>query len=142
MELLLVEDNRADVLLFSELLAEKDQTVTLHWVRDGEQALDYIFKRRQYETAPKPDVVLLDLGLPRISGYHVLKEMKADNRAEGISVVVLTTSTNPGDRLQCNALGADGFYSKPRSLDEYDSLLANLIKNAFHLNSKSTSPDA
>lgn len=122
MDILLVEDNPADVRLLKELLAEQRQPPDIHWVMDGHEALDYLYQRNEYTKAGKPDMVLLDLGLPRISGYEVLKEIKKDERFHDVPVVILTTSRNPLDEQQCQSLGADRFLSKPRNLKGFEDL--------------------
>jgi CheY-like chemotaxis protein len=99
----------------------------MEWVTDGHEALDYVYRRNEHTEASTPDVILLDLGLPRISGYDVLKNLKTDPAHATIPVVVLTTSRNPFDRSQCQALGADIFLSKPRSLKGYEALVVQLM---------------
>lgn len=136
MNILLVEDNHADAQLLHELLAERDGAPKLHWVLDGYEALDYVMRRGGHANASKPDMILLDLGLPRISGYEVLKEIKEKPEYSGIPVVILTTSRNPLDREQCAALGADSFLSKPHNLRGYEELADKLISQSFLQNPK------
>lgn len=127
MDILMVEDNPADVRLLKELMAEQGHAPNIHWVMDGHEALDYVFQRNEHKSAAKPDMVLLDLGLPRISGYEVLKEIKEDGRFGDLPVVVLTTSRNPLDQNQCKSLGADSFLSKPRNLKGFEELAQQLV---------------
>lgn len=128
---LLVEDNSADARLMTDFLSEKKTPSRLEWVTDGYQALDYVFQQNKFESARRPDVIVLDLGLPRISGYEVLKQIKRDPRYKDIPVIVLSTSSNPVDRVQCMALGADGFYSKPYNLKGYEDLIEQFVKVDF-----------
>lgn len=131
MDILLVEDNPADVRLLKELLSEQEAAPNIQWVMDGHEALDYLLQRNEHKNAARPDYVVLDLGLPRISGYEVLKEIKEDPRFKNIPVIILTTSRNPLDRDQCNQLGADSFLSKPRSLKGFEDLVHQLVSLAF-----------
>ncbi|MDE3059927.1 MAG: response regulator [Pseudomonadota bacterium] len=127
MDILLVEDNKSDAFLLKELFAKKSNAPEIHWVVDGYDALDYVFRRKQYQDAPRPDVILLDLKLPRISGYEVLKQIKSVPGYADIPVVILTTSLNPLDHTQCKALGADICLSKPYGLKDYESMVQRLM---------------
>jgi two-component system, chemotaxis family, response regulator Rcp1 len=126
MDILLVEDNPSDARMLTELLEEKGNAATMHWVKDGYQALDFVTK-----DARRPDVILLDLGLPRISGYEVLKKLKDDGGLSDIPVVILTTSRDPLDSEQCLALGADTFISKPFNLKGFEELAGQLMNKIF-----------
>ncbi len=127
MNILLVEDNRSDAMLLKEFFSEKENTPEIHWVTDGHDALDYLYGQNQYAGAERPDVILLDLGLPRISGYDVLREVKKKPPYADIPVIILTTSCSPLDKNQCMALGADRVMSKPQNLKEYESLVDKLM---------------
>jgi len=127
MDILLVEDSSADAYLLKEVLARKEYAPEIHWVIDGYRALDYIFQRREYQHAPRPDIIVLDLNLPRITGYEVLKELKADTHFSNIPVVILTTSRDPLDRAQCEALGADMCLSKPHIIKEYEDMVQRMM---------------
>ncbi len=126
MNILLVEDNPADMRMLKDLFEETPKPPTLAWVTDGYEALDYVFQRKEYKEAATPDVILLDLGLPRINGYEVLWELKQDPAYKSIPVVILTTSCSPLDRNQCESLGADVYLSKPHSLKGYEELVQQL----------------
>lgn len=127
MQILLVEDNQADAALLREFFEEREESPTVHWVMDGSDALDFVFRQGKYQDAERPDVILLDLGLPRISGYDALKELKQRPDYAGIPVIVLTTSRSPLDRRQCSALGADAYFSKPHDLRGYEELVQQLM---------------
>src|SRR5687767_4777264 len=105
--ILLVEDNSADAYLLSEGFAKTKNAPAVHWVQDGYQALDYVFKRKEYQNAARPDMILLDRNMPRINGFEVLKELKKNSALSTIPVIILTTSRDPLDHSQCKALGAD-----------------------------------
>jgi len=133
MHILLVEDNPSDVRLLKELMEEEGYCPSMHWVMNGRDAMDYIFGNQPYVDEPRPDVVLLDLGLPRISGYEILKDIKLSPEHKDIYTVVLTTSRNPLDQEQCKSLGADAFVSKPRNLKEYKELVVRMVNDLSHL---------
>src|SRR5690606_9449816 len=97
------------------------------WVTNGHDALDYVYSRNDYSGAETPDVILLDLGLPRITGYDVLKQLKQNPAFANIPVLIFSTSCNPLDCSQCEALGADGYISKPNNLKGYEELANKLL---------------
>jgi chemotaxis family two-component system response regulator Rcp1 len=130
-DILLVEDNHADAYLLKELLAEKDSPPELHWAANGREALDFVYRREGYREAKRPDLILLDLGLPVISGYDLLKELKGQSGYADIPVFVLTTSSNPSDSDRCLSLGADGFLTKPSNLEGYRALVQKLTTPGF-----------
>lgn len=127
MKILLVEDNRSDAELLTELLQETEKSPEVHWVTDGAEALKYLNRKDPYESVPRPDLVLLDLGLPRVSGYEVLKTVRTRPELASLLIYVLTTSQNPTDRTECETVGADAFLSKPRNLKEYDALVDRIV---------------
>ena len=106
-DLLLVEDNPADVRLAAELL--RPGGTRLHAVHDGIEALAFLRRQGKHADAPRPDLVILDLNLPRKHGLEVLREIKADDALAGIPVVVLTTSDSPTDVEKCYAQGAAAY---------------------------------
>lgn len=127
MNILLVEDNSADACLLTELFARKGPEAAIHWVTNGYDALDYVFRRKQYGMATPPDLILLDLNMPRINGYEVLRELKENPQAASIPVIILTTSPDPLDYSQCKALGADTCLCKPHGLRDYEALVQQLL---------------
>ncbi len=118
-ELLLVEDNPADVRLAREAL--RDATVAIHLTAagDGVEALALLRNEGEYAHSPRPDMVLLDLNLPRLDGHKLLEEIKADPSLKSIPVVVLTTSSDPLDILNAYELGASFYVTKPPDLDDF-----------------------
>lgn len=131
MEVLLVEDNRADALLLLELLKERSEQIHLHWVTDGLQALDFLHRRGAFADAPAPKLVMLDLGLPMLSGHEVLAELRCSHVARGVPIMVLSTSDSALDREQCLARGAFAYISKPRDLEGYEQLVERLVEDEF-----------
>lgn len=119
MQILLVEDNAADVRLTQEALKDAKILNDLHVARDGVQAMDFLLQRAGYEDAPRPDMVILDLNLPRKDGKEVLAELKGDPALRTIPVAVLTTSEAEIDVLDSYDLGANCFLTKPVDLDQF-----------------------
>lgn len=112
-EVLLVEDDPGDELMTREAFEENKVRNNLHVARDGEEALDFLNRRGEYADAPRPDLVLLDLNLPKFDGRQVLAEIKADEDLRTIPVVVLTTSGAEEDILSSYQLHANAYVTKP-----------------------------
>lgn len=126
MEILLVEDGLLDARLAMGALEQGGFRHRLTWLRDGQEALEFVHRHGQYARAPRPDLILLDLMLPKRSGLEVLHEVKADERLQGIPVVILTASAAEEDRLQCAALKVDGYILKPVNLEKFLALVRTL----------------
>ncbi len=118
-EILLVEDNPADVRLTMEAMRESKMRNRVTVVGDGEQALDYLQRRGPYATAVRPDLILLDLNLPKKDGREVLQEIKAVEELRRIPVVVLTTSKAEEDICRTYDLHANCYITKPMDLDRF-----------------------
>lgn len=131
MRILLVEDSNADASLLKDFLAEEQDAPEIHWVTDGTEALEYLAKQGKYEGAQRPDVILLDLAMPRLGGYEMLKELKQKEHFADIPVIVLTTSYNPKDHHNCIGLGAHAFFSKPSDLQGYENLVQQWMQSEF-----------
>src|SRR4051812_14499039 len=116
-EVLLVEDNPGDVRLTQETLKESKLRIKLHVAEDGVEALAFLRRQPPYANAVRPDVIVLDLNLPRKSGHEVLAEIKNDPSLRLIPVVVLTTSKAEEDIVRSYDLHANCFISKPLDLD-------------------------
>nr|WTA00738.1 response regulator [Streptomyces sp. NBC_00857] len=118
-EVLLVEDDAGDELMTREAFEDNKIRNTLHVVRDGKEALDFLYRRGDHEDAPRPDLVLLDLNLPKYDGRQVLEEIKTDPELASIPVVVLTTSSAEEDILRSYKLHANAYVTKPVDLDQF-----------------------
>lgn len=116
---LLVEDNPADVRLTREVLADGKITNTLHVVADGEEAMAFLRNNGPFASAPRPDLILLDLNLPKKDGREVLAEVKSDPSLKLIPVVILTTSRSDRDILESYNLHANCYISKPVDLLQF-----------------------
>jgi CheY-like chemotaxis protein len=127
--ILLVEDNPQDELLTLRALKRAKVANRIDVVRDGQQALDYLFRSGDYAVREGPDlptVVLLDIGLPRLTGLEVLARLRADARTQLLPVVMLTSSDEDADRLASYAGGANSFVRKPLAFAEFAETVAQL----------------
>ena len=118
-EILLVEDNPGDVTLTIEALKDAKVHNQLSVVQDGVEAMAFLRKEGKYASAPRPDVILLDLNMPRKSGREVLSEIKADEDLKTIPVVILTTSDADEDVVRAYKLNASCYITKPVDLDQF-----------------------
>ena len=134
-EILLVEDNPADVRLTREIFEHDGDPTHLNVVGDGEQAMAYLRRQEPYVDRPRPQLVLLDLNLPKKDGREVLEEMKADVNLCRIPVVVLTTSAAESDISRSYELHANCYITKPLDLDEYFDVVGS-IKNFWLANAR------
>lgn len=131
MEILLVEDNWDDAKLAYEFLKEGQIPHRMTWLWDGDEALDFLHRRGKYARVPHPDIILLDLGLPRVDGRAVLKELKDSDELREIPVVVMTASKDHEDMLKSESLQVDGYMEKPVDLDKFLALVRDL-KRFWH----------
>ncbi|MEW5928838.1 MAG: response regulator [Gemmatimonadota bacterium] len=125
-EVLLVEDNPGDVRLMREAFWEVDVRHCLHTASDGVEAIDFLRRRDGYARAPRPDLIVLDLNLPRKDGREVLAEIKADDRLRHIPVVVLSSSTAAEDVAGAYDLHANCYVSKPVDFDEFVNVVRSI----------------
>ena len=116
--ILMAEDDSDDRLLTREAWAESRLINDLYFVEDGVELLDYLHRRGKYADAPRPDLILLDLNMPRMDGREALAEIKTDPDLRCIPVVVLTTSAAEEDIVRSYDLGVSGFITKPVTFDE------------------------
>jgi CheY-like chemotaxis protein len=118
-EILLVEDNPGDVDLTKEALTDAKVGNRLHVVEDGAQAIDFLFRNGRYADAPRPDIILLDLNLPKKDGRQVLSEIKVAPALKDIPVVILTTSQAEEDILRSYQLHANCYITKPVDFKQF-----------------------
>jgi len=128
--ILLVEDDPGDELMTLEAFADNTHDSTVHVVRDGEQALDFLFRRGEYSQAPRPDLVLLDLNLPKYSGRQVLARIRAEEDLADLPVIILTTSSSEDDIVSSYRLFANAYVTKPVDLDHFTDAI-NQIDTFF-----------
>ena len=118
-QVLMVEDDPGDVDLTKEALKDSKLSMRIAVVEDGEQAVKYLRRQKPYENAPRPDLILLDLNLPKMDGREVLKEIKCDPDLRTIPICVMTTSEAQADIQRAYGLGANCYVTKPLDLDQF-----------------------
>lgn len=130
MVVLVVEDEPLDYELIERAVRAAEKTgarYDLHWVKDGAEALEFLFRKGKHKAAPHPNLILLDLRLPKKPGLVVLEEIKKDERLRKIPVVVLTVSKSEEDIARAYDSGAAGFLNKPVSQEDFERLLATVM---------------
>ena len=142
LEILVAEDNEFDVHL--TVVAFRDATVPnrVHCVPDGEAAIAFLKRTGEYSQAPRPDLILLDLDMPKMDGLHVLEEIKSDPNLKNIPVVVVSGNIHDGDIKRAYELQASSFLMKPLEVDEYFAAIRSLKELWFHAASPSPDPDS
>ena len=126
MEILLVEDSLTFAQIAFGALKKSEVQHRLTWIANGEEALEFLKHEGKFARAPRPDLILLDLGLPQKDGREVLAEIRADEELQAIPVVVMTASTDEEDRLQSERLQVEAFLTKPLELAGFLELLKKL----------------
>lgn len=124
-EILLVEDNEGDIELTKEAFEEAMFSNTLHVARDGDEALDFVYKRNAHAQATTPDIILLDLNLPGTDGREVLETLKKDAKLRHIPVVILTSSSADRDVIESYNLHANCYLVKPVTSEKFIGLVRN-----------------
>lgn len=125
-DILMVDDNPGDARLTVEALKEVELAHQFHWVSDGEDALAYLRRQEPHGQARRPDLILLDLNLPRTDGREVLAEIKSDPRLKQIPVIVLTTSLAEEDINHAYHLSANCYIRKPVTMDQFIQVIASI----------------
>lgn len=129
-EIILVEDNPADVEMTLDALKERNLANKVHVLRDGAEALSYIMNnvdcRQGQADANRPKVILLDLKLPKVDGLEVLRRIRADDRTKSVPVVILTSSDEERDRIEGYKLGANSYVVKPVDFDDFARAVTEL----------------
>ena len=120
-QILIAEDNRADVFLIREALQRARIDAEIYVAEDGEQAIRYL-ERAGRQATPVPDLVLLDINLPRYKGGDILRQLRRGGPSAGAIVMVVTSSNSPADREEMNGLGADAYFRKPSDYGEFMKL--------------------
>jgi CheY-like chemotaxis protein len=127
-DVLVVDDDAADTMMIEQALQADPAPPTVHAVADGSQALQFLRRTGVFTEAPRPDLILLDLNMPRMTGHEVLAEVKADEELKAIPVVVLTTSHAAGDITGSYARHANAFVTKPMELDAFEASVQQIKK--------------
>ena len=125
-DVLLVEDDPGDELITREAFEHNKITNNLHVAHDGQEGLDFLYQRGSYEHAPRPDLILLDLNLPKYDGRQLLEKIKSDPDLCYIPIVVLTTSAAEEDILRSYKLHANAYVTKPVDFDRFVSIVRQI----------------
>ena len=125
-EVLLVEDSPGDVRLTQEAFRDANRAIRLHVVADGVEAMAFLKREGPHAYAPRPDIILLDLNLPKMDGREVLAHIKADSGLKTIPTVILTTSEAETDIVKSYQLQANCYLTKPITLDAFESLVKSI----------------
>jgi two-component system, chemotaxis family, response regulator Rcp1 len=125
-DILLVEDNPGDVRLTQEAFRESKLNIRLNVVMDGEDALNYLFRRPPYENATRPDMILLDLNIPKKDGREVLEEIKQDDSLRYVPVIILTTSNAEQDIVKTYNLKVNAYINKPVDFDRFFDIVQKI----------------
>jgi len=123
MKILLVEDNPGDLRLMSEAFRESGFSPELFSVKDGLEALAFLRRQSPFDNAVKPDLMILDLNLPRKNGKEILEDIKNDDNLKLIPVIVLTSSNDDSDIMNCYNLHANCYITKPSDLDKFSQIV-------------------
>ncbi|HNB50346.1 MAG TPA: response regulator [Anaerolineales bacterium] len=132
-EILLVEDSPTDILIAREALAEAKIINTLHVVEDGVEAIEFLHRQGKFAKTPRPDLILLDLNLPRKNGREVLEEIKSDENLKAIPVVILTTSEAEEDVLRSYDLHANCYVVKPVGFENFLNAVRSISDFWFNI---------
>ena len=131
--LLIVEDSDDDYLFTQRAFKKAKLANPLHRCSNGDDALDYLFRRNGYEDVQHPQIILLDLNMPGTNGHQVLKEIKTDSALAKIPVIVLTTSDDPRDIERCYQAGANSYVQKPVDLEGFVAAMTRLKDYWFEI---------
>lgn len=132
LQVLLVEDDPGDIVMIREALEECGSTTALHVVRDGIEGLAFLLRTRGHEAAAVPDLIILDLYLPRLDGHQVLERIKADKDLAAIPVVVFTASSSPADVRRSYELRANAHVIKPSDFAQFAYAVRQIDGFFFH----------
>lgn len=119
-DILLVEDNPGDSRLIEEAFRYSDRFIRLHVVQDGMEAMSFLRHEGNYRNSPRPNVILLDLNLPKMNGYEVLAQIKGDDNLKSIPTVILSCSRAEADIGKSYQLQANSYLSKPQEIEQFD----------------------
>lgn len=123
-----IEDNPADIKLMQRIFEINDSHTQIISFKDGQQALDFLYKKTKQTTQQEfcPDLILIDINMPKISGKEIIAILKSDSKFKPIPIIVLTTSNSASDIKECYELGANMYFTKPSRLEDYSKLLKKI----------------
>lgn len=125
-DILIVDDNRADIRLVEEIFKKGKMIVSLHSILDGMEAMEYLRKEGKHKDVHRPDLILLDLNMPRKDGREVLEEIKSDDKLQTIPVIVMTVSKAEEDILRSYKLHANAYIVKPIELNQFIDVVSSI----------------
>jgi CheY-like chemotaxis protein len=125
-QILLVEDNEGDIVLTIHALEECKIISTINVVKNGQEALDFLFQRGKYTQVEKPDLILLDINIPIFSGHEVLKQVKEDDTLKSIPIIMLTTSSSQKDIDQAYEYHANSYVTKPLEMEGFLNAISQI----------------
>jgi len=126
-DILIMEDRPADIRLIQEALSEVEEKINISVAMDGEEGLDFLYKRDKFHDAPTPDLIFLDLNMPRKDGKEVLKVIKSDDKLKAIPVIVLTNSHAPNEIMTMYKLHANAYVHKPLDFDDFRNAIGIIV---------------
>jgi CheY-like chemotaxis protein len=135
---LMIDDNPADCRLVKEMFVESRSEIDFRSVPDGPSAFDFLSKKRTHAGAPTPDLIVVDLNLPILGGKKILNLVKTHPDWRAIPVVVLSASTDPADIAECRELGAERYFTKPASVEDYLRVISEIDQLMRQLDGKKT----
>ncbi len=131
-DILLVEDNPADVRLVEEAFKESELDVRIHTIEESSNILNFLSKEAKYKNAPSPDLILLDLNMPRTDGHAIISELKSNDSFRVIPLIVFSSSSSEKDIHDSYQLGANCYLTKPTDFDGYTKLMKLIEEFWFH----------
>lgn len=131
-DILLIEDSPEEISLMTNILDTKAWNIHIHRVRDGIEAMDYLYKKNKYKNSATPSLILLDLNLPKKDGREILKEIKNDDELKCIPIIILTNSADDKDVIESYDHHVNAYITKPANLDEFEEYIK--IFKEFWLN--------
>jgi two-component system, chemotaxis family, response regulator Rcp1 len=132
MKVLVVEDNPDDVAIVKRAMRKSEVKCELSFARDGQEALDFLYRNGEFEDATRPDLILLDLNLPKIDGLDVLSRIKQDEKLRRIPVIVLTISEHEQDMIKAYDSGASSYMTKPVDSKDFERLI-NTVQDYWRI---------
>ncbi len=126
-DILIMEDRPADIRLIQEALSEVEERINISVAMDGEEGLDFLYQRGEHTDKPIPDLIFLDLNMPKKEGKEVLRVVKNDDRLKAIPIIVLTNSYHPQEILEVYKLHANAYVHKPLDFDDFRKAIAIIV---------------
>lgn len=126
-DILIMEDRPADIRLIKEALSEVEERINISVAMDGEEGLDFLYKRGEHKDVPTPDLIFLDLNMPKKEGKEVLRVVKNDERLKAIPIIVLTNSYHPQEIIEVYKLYVNAYVHKPLDFDDFRKAIATIV---------------